>query len=248
RWMLQSSLQSSNSLLKEGKTLEWNPFVDSDNMLSKMQSMRSSLNFNQGGQYKWSSSYTYSQQETKSFVFTGTESRDSKSHLLNAKYRPWDNFYFLAEGENIRTQSRSDLFESRRFIIESWRLKPQISYQVESKFNAALNYPYQDKSNRTGLEKLNQSNMGTEIQWNDGSKSSLLASFNYIKNNFTGNAQSVVGNQMMEGLKPGNNFVWQLMVQRQLNSYLSVNISYDGRKTEENKTIHTGSVQIQARF
>ena len=248
RWMLQSSLQSSNSLLKEGKTLEWNPFVDSDNMLSKMQSMRSSLNFNQGGQYKWSSSYTYSQQETKSFVFTGTESRNSKSHLLNAKYRPWDNFYFLAEGENIRTQSRSDLFESRRFIIESWRLKPQISYQVESKFSAALNYTYQNKSNRTGLEKLNQSNMGTEIQWNDGSKSSLLASFNYIKNNFTGNAQSVVGNQMMEGLKPGNNFVWQLMVQRQLNSYLSVNISYDGRKTEENKTIHTGSVQIQARF
>src|SRR5690606_30211897 len=140
RWMLQSSLQSSNSLLKEGKTLEWNPFVDSDNMLSKMQSMRSSLNFNQGGQYKWSSSYTYSQQETKSFVFTGTESRNSKSHLLNAKYRPWDNFYFLAEGENIRTQSRSDLFESRRFIIESWRMKPQISYQVESKFSAALNY------------------------------------------------------------------------------------------------------------
>src|SRR5690606_13962521 len=113
---------------------------------------------------------------------------------------------------------------------------------------AALNYTYQNKSNRTGLEKLNQYNMGTEIQWNDGSKSTLLAAFNYIKNDFTGNAQSVVGNQMMEGLKPGNNFVWQLMVQRQLNSYLSVNISYDGRKTEENKTIHTGSVQIQARF
>ncbi|MGB6083064.1 hypothetical protein [Moheibacter sp.] len=248
RWMLQSSLQSSNSLLKEGKTLEWNPFVDSDNMLSKMQSMRSSLNFNQGGQYKWSSSYTYSQQETKSFVFTGTESRDSKSHLLNAKYRPWDNFYFLAEGENIRTQSRSDLFESRRFIIESWRLKPQISYQVESKFSAALNYTYQNKSNRTGEESLNQSNLGAEIQWNDGSKSSLLGSFNYINNRFIGNAQSVVGNQMMEGLKPGNNFVWQLMLQRQLNSFLSVNISYDGRKTEENKTIHTGNVQIQARF
>lgn len=248
RWMVQSSLQSSNSLLKEGKTLEWNPFVSSDDMLSKMQSLRSSVNFNQGGQYKWSSSYTYSQQESQSFVFTGTESRDSKSHLFNAKYKPWENFYFLGEGENIRTVSNSDLFESRRFTIESWRVKPQISYQIESKFSAALNYTYQNKTNRTGLEKLNQSNLGSEIQWNDGAKSSLLATFNYIKNDFTGNAQSVVGNQMMEGLKPGNNFVWQLMVQRQLNSFLSVNISYDGRKTEENKTIHTGSVQIQARF
>jgi len=248
RWMLQGSLQSSNSLLKEGKTLEWNPFVESDKILSKMQSIRGSLNFNQGGQYKWSAGYTYSQQETQSFVFTGTESRDSKSHLLNAKYSPWENFYFLVEAENIRTQSNSDLFESRRFIIDSWRLKPQISYQIESKFSAALNYTFQNKENTTGIEKLNQSNLGSEIQWNDGAKSSLLATFNYIKNDFTGNAQSVVGNQMMEGLKPGNNFVWQLMVQRQLNSFLSVNISYDGRKTEENKTIHTGSVQIQARF
>ena len=248
RWMVQASLLSSNSLLKEGKTLEWNPFVSSDNLLSKSQSLRSSVNFNQGGQYKWSSGYTYSEQESQSYIFTGAESRDSKSHLLNAKYEPWENFFFLAEGENVRTQSKSDVFESRRFIIESWRLKPQISYQIESKFSAAINYSYQNKTNRTGLEKLNQSNMGTEVQWNDAAKSSLLATFNYIKNDFTGNGQSVVGNQMMEGLKPGNNFVWQLMVQRQLNSYLSVNISYDGRKTEENKTIHTGSVQIQARF
>lgn len=248
RWMLQASLQSSNSLLKNGKALEWNPFVSSDNLLSKSQSLRSSLNFNQGGQYKWSSGYTYSEQESQSYIFTGAESRNSKSHLLNAKYEPWENFFFLAEGENVRIQSKSDLFESRRFIIESWRLKPQFSYQIESKFSAAIHYTYQNKTNRTGLEKLNQSNLGTEIQWNDGSKSSLLATFDYIKNDFTGNGQSVVGNQMMEGLKPGNNFVWQLMVQRQLNSYLSVNISYDGRKTEENKTIHTGSVQIQARF
>lgn len=248
RWMLQGSLQTNNSLWKEGKTLEWNPFVDSDQMLSKNQSLRTVLNFNQGGNYKWSSSYTYSQQESQTYVFTGAEARDTKSHLLNAKYKPWENFYFLAEGENVVTKSHSDMFESRRFNIESWRVKPQISYQIESKFSASLNYTYQNKTNKTGVEKLNQSNLGAEIQWNDGAKSTLMGNFNYIKNDFRGNPQSVVGNQMMEGLKAGNNFVWQLMLQRQLNSFLSVNLSYDGRKTEENKTIHTGSIQIQARF
>lgn len=248
RWGLLASLQSNNSLLKERKTLEWNPFVNSDKMLGKSQNLRASLNFNQIAKAKWSSGYTFTQQESSSFVFTGTEARNSQSHLLNAKYRPWENFNFLVEGENVRTKSNSDLFESRRFTLESWRVKPQVSYQIENKFSAALNYTYQNKTNKTGVEDLNQSNLGTEIQWNDGAKSSLLATFNYVKNNFSGNAQSVVGNQMMEGLKPGNNFVWQLMLQRQLNSFLSVNISYDGRKTEENKSIHTGSVQIQARF
>lgn len=248
RWMLQGSLQSSSSLKKEGKTLEFNPFTDSESLLSKSQTLRANLNFNQSSKYKWSSSYTYSQQESKSYIFTGGESRDSRSHLLSAKYKPWENFYLLAEGENVITESNSDLFASRRFTIDAWRVKPQITYQVESKFSAAVHYTFQNKSNRLGEELLKQSDLGTEIQWNDSSKSSLLATFNYIKNDFTGNGQSVVGNQMMEGLKPGNNFVWQLLLQRQLNSFLSVNISYDGRKTEENKAIHTGSVQIQARF
>lgn len=248
RWSLLASLQAQNSLLKEGKTLEFNPFARSDKYLGKNRNVRSTLNFNQGSQYKWSSAYTFSMQESQNYVFTGGESRDVQSHLLNVKYKPWENFYFQTEGETLKTKSDSDMFLSRRFTLESWRIKPQISYQIETKFSASLNYSYQNKNNLTGIEKLLQSNIGTEIQWNDGAKSSLLGNFNYIKNNFEGNAQSVVGNQMMEGLKPGNNLVWQLVFQRQLNSFLSINVNYDGRKTQDNKTIHSGNVQIQARF
>lgn len=248
RWMVQASLQSSNSLLKEGKTMDWNPFTKSELLLGKNRSIRSSLHFNQGAQYKWSATYTFSNQEAQNYVFTGAESRDTESHLLITKYKAWENFNFINEVENIQTNSDSDMFESRRFTLDAWRIKPQISYQVENKFVASLNYTFQDKRNQTGIEKLSQSNLGTELQWNDAAKSSVLANFNYIKNDFTGNQQSVVGNQMMDGLKAGNNFVWQLLVQRQLNSFLSVNISYDGRKSEDNKTIHNGSVQLQARF
>lgn len=248
RWMWMASIQSNNSLLKDGKSLEWNPFVKSDQLLGKNRSIRSTLNFNQGKQYKWSAAYTYADQQGQNYLFTGAEGRDSRSHLLNAKYNPWENFYFLTEVENGKIKSRSDLFESRRFELNAWRFKPQLSYQIESKFSASLNFTYQRKNNQTGIEKLNQSDLGAELQWNDGTKSSLLASFNYIKNDFKGNQQSVVGNQMMEGLKSGNNFVWQFLLQRQLNSFLSINVTYDGRKTEDNKTIHNGSVQIQARF
>lgn len=248
RWLLQASLLSSNSLKKEGKTLEWNPFTTSELLLGKNRSIRSSLHFNQSAQYKWSATYTFSDQANQNYVFTGAESRDIESHLLVARYRPWDNFNLVNEIENSRTKSHSDLFESRRFTLDAWRVKPKFSYQIENKFVASINYAYQNKLNTTGIEKLIQSTIGAEIQWNDAAKSSILGQFNYIKNDFNGNPQSVVGNQMMEGLKTGNNFVWQVLVQRQLNSFLSVNISYDGRKSEENKSIHNGSIQIQARF
>lgn len=248
RWMFQGTVMSSNSLLKNGKTLELNPFVKSDALRSMSRGLKGVMNFNQGGKYKWSAIYTYAHQQNQNYLFTGAESRDNKSHLLYLKYRPWTNFNLLTEAESIRTNSGSDMFESRRFKLDVWRLKPGISYQIESKFSVSLNYTLQHKKNTTGIEKLRQSDLGAEIQWNDGSKSSLFGSFNYIKNDFTGNSQTVVGNQMMEGLKAGNNMVWQLTFQRQLNSFLGINISYDGRKTEGNPTIHSGSVQIQARF
>lgn len=248
RWSLQASLQTTNSLVKGNRTMELNPFVSSENLLGKNRNLRSVLNFNQGSKYKWSAAYTYSNQENQTFVFTGTESRNSQSHLLNLKYKPLENLNLLTEAENTRIKSFSEMFQSRRFRLNGWRLKPQISYQVETKFIASLNFTFQNKKNTEGNEKLKQSDLGAEIQWNDGSKSSLFGKFNYIKNDFTGNGQSVVGNQMMEGLKPGNNLVWQLLFQRQLNSFLSINISYDGRKTEGNRTIHSGSFQIQARF
>lgn len=248
RWMIQSSLQSSNSYLKEGNTLNWNPFENSDLLLGKNKSFRSSFHFNHGAQYKWSSSYTFADQEVQTYVFTGAEFRDSQSHVLTTKYKAWDNFNLSNEIETNKIVSGSDMFESRRFTLETWRFKPEISYQIETKFVAALNYTFQNKNNLTGIEKLKQSNFGAELQWNDAVKSSILANFNFIKNDFSGNQQSVVGNQMMEGLKSGNNYVWQLLIQRQLNSFLSINITYDGRKSMDTKAIHSGSIQIQARF
>ena len=186
--------------------------------------------------------------EVQTYVFTGAEFRDSQSHVLTTKYKAWDNFNLSNEIETNKIVSGSDMFESRRFTLETWRFKPEISYQIETKFVAALNYTFQNKNNLTGIEKLKQSNFGAELQWNDAVKSSILANFNFIKNDFSGNQQSVVGNQMMEGLKAGNNYVWQVLIQRQLNSFLSINITYDGRKSMDTKAIHSGSVQIQARF
>ncbi len=248
RWMLQASLLSDNSLLKNGKSLEWNPFVRSDELLGKNQSIRAGLDFNRGSKYKWNTGYVFSKQEALTYIFTGMESRSTRSHQFSAGYRPWTNFYFYSEAENIRTIGNSSTFVSKRFTVDTWRIQPKLSYQTEKSFVASVKYTFQNKVNKAGLEKLLQSDLGVELQWNDGNKSSLLGNFNFVKNNFTGNGQSVVGNMMMEGLKSGDNYVWQVLFQRQLNSYLNINFSYDGRKSENDKAIHSGSIQLQARF
>lgn len=247
RWTFLQAISASNSLRKEGSALEWNPFVKSDHALGKARNIRTSIFFNQGPRYKWSSTYIFNQQETQSYIYTGSESRDTQSHSLLFRYKIKDDFIAQAEGEYVTILNGSDMFASRRYELNNYKISPKLSYQT-TKTMLSLFYIHQHKDNIVGVEELTQMNLGTEIQWNDSAKMNLLGSFNFVKNKFEGNQESVVGNQMMEGLRAGNNMVWQLQIQRQISSFLNLNISYDGRKTEDNKAIHTGSVQLQARF
>ena len=67
-------------------------------------------------------------------------------------------------------------------------------------------------------------------------------------NQFEGDALLPVAFQMLEGLQPGKNLTWRLLLQKNLTQFLDININYQGRKTETSKTIHTGNVQLRAYF
>lgn len=248
RWMFLQNISATNSLRKDGMVMEWNPFTKSSKILSKTRSIRSSIFFNQGTQYKWSTNFIYNQQQSQTYIYTGSEYRDSDSYLLQTRYRVVQNFIASLDSEYMEINSNSDLFATRRYKLNNIRFSPKLTYQTEKSLIASLYYNFQNKKNISGSEKLTQSDLGTEIQWNSSDKMSFTGNFSYIHNSFIGNQESVVGNQMMEGLRAGNNFVWQLQLQRQLTRFLQLNISYDGRKTEVSKPIHIGSVQVQARF
>ena len=68
-----------------------------------------------------------------------------------------------------------------------------------------------------------------------------------INNDFTGNSFSVIGNTMLDGLKAGKNQVWSLYLQQNINSFIILNVNYEGRNSTD-RTIHIGSVQIKASF
>jgi hypothetical protein len=76
----------------------------------------------------------------------------------------------------------------------------------------------------------------------------LTGEVNFFKNEFTGNANTPVAYQILEGLQPGNNFTWSLLAQKKLTKFLDLNLNYFGRKTETSKTIHTGTLQLKAYF
>jgi len=67
-------------------------------------------------------------------------------------------------------------------------------------------------------------------------------------NDFIGNTNTPVTYQMLEGLQAGENYTWNLLFNKKINSFLNLNLYYLGRKCENSRTIHTGSVQLKAIF
>jgi hypothetical protein len=53
---------------------------------------------------------------------------------------------------------------------------------------------------------------------------------------------------MLDGLKKGKNYTWTASWQQPLSKNLQLSLSYNGRKSENNKIIHSGGVQVRAFF
>ena len=110
-------------------------------------------------------------------------------------------------------------------------------------------YGYLDEENKLGdMERLTQQKIGTSFAYNNVEKISLSGEFNYIDNAFEGSAFSPVAYTMLEGLQPGSNFTWNVLLQKRITKFLDLNLSYFGRKSKNTNTIHTGTVQLRAFF
>ncbi|RZJ33752.1 MAG: hypothetical protein EOO51_12745, partial [Flavobacterium sp.] len=126
---------------------------------------------------------------------------------------------------------------------------PKISYLFSKNASWDVFYEYQIKDNQIGnLENLTQNRFGTSFNFASEKKLTLNGEFSLYQNKFSGDELSPVAFQMLEGLQPGQNMTWRLLIQKNLTEFLDININYQGRKSETSQAIHTGSIQLRAFF
>jgi hypothetical protein len=53
---------------------------------------------------------------------------------------------------------------------------------------------------------------------------------------------------MLEALRPGLNWTWSFNLQQKLANGLQIGINYEGRKSEMQRLIHVGRMQVSALF
>ncbi|WP_264519832.1 hypothetical protein [Flavobacterium sp. N1994] len=245
----QTSFIIVRKIKRDGDNFDLNPFSTSDaNMLGLNTSFRNSLFYNRGKQ-KHSVTYTFISNQLKSLLSVGTQQSDNSTHQLQYAHLLHKTWLFTLGTKSSQTDLSSDNYSSKNYKVIAFEINPKIAYLFNKNASWDIFYEHQNKDNKIGgFEKLVQDRFGTSFSYASEKKFTMNGEFSLYQNEFIGDAQSPVAFQMLEGLQPGKNMTWRLLLQNKLTDFLDINFSYQGRKTETSQVIHTGNIQLRAYF
>lgn len=246
RWNFNLSLFSENSFYKNNRVLVLNPFEKNEKQILKNQNFLASIQFNSNENSGWNASYRFIDNDNLINANFSTEERLQSSHFLNVGYLFYPDFRLDWENSTDAVTNASELFSARDYKLRAFQTKPKATYKFTDALQTEFYTAFRTKQRLDGEEFLKTLDLTGSVQW-QWRKTAIRANFSFINNQFTGNSFSIVGNQMLDGLKPGKNQVWSVFFQQALNSFINLDLNYEGRNSGE-RTIHTGSVQVKASF
>ncbi len=218
-------------------------------LISFNSTIRNTLFFNRTNPI-FGADYTYSETGSKTLLANGFDAREIQFHNVSFRWNIQRKFTLKTEGEMGRKVSQADYTSGRNYGIDYTKVEPEFIYQPNTKFRIALVSRYEEKRNDENLggEIAFVREAGFNLKFNQAEKGSLQGEFKAISIDYNGAGNNALAFEMLESLQPGNNFTWNLRYQRSLSKNLQISIQYNGRKSEENRTIHAGGVEVRAFF
>ena len=212
-------------------------------------SLRNTLYFDRSSR-TWSIDHSRQSDRGRSLLLNGFETRSRDADIIHLRWNTSPKWTLEVEGETGRSTSFSDLLEGRTFAIELRSTRPKLTWQPNTSLRIASQFKYTEKKNRAefGGEAATIKDIGLEMRWNTAGKGSLQLNGNLVDIAYEGATNSSLGNEMLNGLKPGTNATWTLTIQRRLSNNLQVDLTYNGRQSEGTPTVHVGGAQVRAYF
>jgi hypothetical protein len=153
--------------------------------------------------------------------------------------------------------ANSAFLSARNFRLRIYTVQPEISYQPSTalRFTGTLQHVQKrDLLDHTGQPDVANNTRGTfddlglETRLSQVGKRTLTAATHVTRVTFEGNVASVVGLEVLQALRPGSNFTWNLNLEQRLANGLNINVAYDGRKSSGLGVVHTGRMQVAVLF
>lgn len=230
----------------------FNPFaanIRDTQLISSAYEFRNSFYFNRISSIV-SADWTYQKSNSKSLLSSGFDSREHEFHELNARWNITKQFLIESKFTIGRKLSFADYTSGRNFAIKYHAIKPSFSYQPNTSIRLTLLARYEEKHNGDlyGGERAYFGEGGIQFRFNEAEKGSLQSEFKVISIHYTGIQGSALGFEMLESLKPGVNYTWNIGYQRLIAKNLQLSVQYNGRKSKGTKMIHAAGMEVRAFF
>ncbi|MBL1280188.1 MAG: hypothetical protein COA33_007950 [Fluviicola sp.] len=230
----------------------FNPFVASindTNLISTNSNLRNTLFFNRTSSI-FSAEYKFNDLNSKTLLASGFDSRSDRYNELSFRWNIRKKFSIKASSKLGNKSARADYVAGRDYELKYYFVEPSFIYQPNTIFRVTLDGRISEKRNSDlfGGDVASVLEIGTTFKYNQLEKGSLQGGFNVIRIEYVGVQNSALGFEMLEGLKPGVNYTWNVGYQRSISKSLQLSFQYNGRKSEGNKTIHAGGMEVRAFF
>ncbi len=230
-----------------------NPFAfqtDDALLLSLNKLLRNTLYFNRSNPI-FGAEFTVQQTQQKVLLTQGFDTRNLASQNLLLRRTLARSFTGRLNGTRAIRENQSSYLETRNFRVEQYELAPEVSYQPSTVWRFTTTYLFTTKRNLAGSDvgtKGTFHELGLETRVSQVGKRTLSATGRYVGVGFAGNQSSLVGLEILNALRPGTNFTWNLNLEQRLSNGLNITLAYDGRKPQGLAPIHTGRMQVAVLF
>ncbi|GAB4410874.1 MAG: hypothetical protein OHK0039_15590 [Bacteroidia bacterium] len=228
----------------------FDPFGDTT-LLSASINFRQDLTFFQNSP-KGDVRLFYQDARSQLFLSTGKELRGQQFYGLGLRYNFGPDRSAEWETRQGNRFVSAEAFASRNYDIDFVETRPQFNIQFSRKLRVSTAYGYTFRRN-TRPDSLIDSRVHIhklvfDTRWNFRDRNSLLAKLELVQVQQNGEPGFSAAYEMLEGLRPGANMVWQGFVSFFVLNNVELSITYDGRISAVAPPVHTGRVQVRAFF
>ncbi len=252
RFSPSSSLQITRKVKDADKVSPWNPFqldIIDTSLVATRSGIRNVLVFNANNP-KFNSEIGFTDNQDKVVLTTGFESRRREERFFKTRWNIAKTFSSEIEFKAGRKIQDSEQFDNKDFNIRFFNLQPEFTWLPVKTFRTIVKYKFEDSKNtlENAEEAANTHELKLEMRYNKTSKISVQSSFSFVKISFNGEANSPVGFAFLNGLQNGQNYLWDVSIDRQLARNMRLSLSYEGRKTGKGRVVHVGRASVAATF
>lgn len=249
-WSNHTTLRTYQKNTLQNSIRAFNPFqfnLADSVLVNQTMNFKNNLAFALPNQY-FSAEYLYLKNQLKNLLYYGFESSDLEMHQVSLRSVPAQVCVLQMIYSRSMKSNYSQYFDSRSYQILSHQLQQIITLRFKNNITTALSFEMIYRKNQLGIDKSNQYNLTYDFDYRMKERGNVSLKLQYSNILYNNDMTNSISYEMLAGLTPGHNFIWNIAYQTRLFEYLQLNLQYEGRVTNDKRLIHTGFLQLKAFF